>query len=465
MKGKLLLLWLVLVTSCVFGQTWVRHLEWEDLVPAWEHNPGANAYNVIPAVDGGYIMHGVVTIHNYVDEYTNVFWKVTESGEVVWRNDQPTFDNTPMTCLVSNGINKYYGLSSEYHRNILYTYDAQLNPINSIMIDSLLTNGEHIQFWSMIAVDDGLVFGGRNFLEPFILKINYGYEIEWSRTFHELESSILNDIKKTLDGGLIWSGDDNLVHMNSQGDTLWVYRTETPVTSIGSIIPKTDGSYIVQSSLEPYQQGISQFDSNGNHIVSHPYILPGDLVGTGRYFTASADQQVVILRATFDTNPVWEDHGMMHKLSPEGEFIWHNVYQNNHNSSDVGHGRSPMIIDDQGYYTLCIDPMTIIRADENGNAVSNEDPSYDTPGIVSVQVYPNPAKERINFAFSILPRSGKISMSIYNLRGQLVDQIAIGEDARQQQWDQPLGFGNGVYIFKLLDCGDLLYSGKFTIIR
>ncbi|HNX37198.1 MAG TPA: hypothetical protein PKI15_02455, partial [Candidatus Cloacimonadota bacterium] len=224
MKGKLLLLWLVLVTSCVFGQTWVRHLEWEDLVPAWEHNPGANAYNVIPAVDGGYIMHGVVTIHNYVDEYTNVFWKVTESGEVVWRNDQPTFDNTPMTCLVSNGINKYYGLSSEYHRNILYTYDAQLNPINSIMIDSLLTNGEQIKLLAMIDVDDGLIFGGHNRLKSFIIKLNYDYNLQWAHTLNSLNSTDLRELTNSPYDGFIGVGQKDLIRFNSNGDTLWVYQ-------------------------------------------------------------------------------------------------------------------------------------------------------------------------------------------------------------------------------------------------
>ena len=92
MKGKLLLLWLVILTSCAFGQTWVRQLEWEDLVPAWEHNPDAYAYNVIPAIDGGYIMHGVVTIHNYVDEYTNVFWKVLSHNS---RNSAFTVKKSP----------------------------------------------------------------------------------------------------------------------------------------------------------------------------------------------------------------------------------------------------------------------------------------------------------------------------------------------------------------------------------
>ncbi|HPS38478.1 MAG TPA: T9SS type A sorting domain-containing protein [Candidatus Cloacimonadota bacterium] len=465
MKGKLLLLWLVLVTSSVFGQTWVRHLEWEDLIPAGEHNPVANAYNVIPSVDGGYIMQGGLTTHQFlVDSYTNIFWKVSTEGEVIWRNDQYTYDHPPLTCLVSNGVDKYYGLSSEYHRNILYTYDAQLNPINSIMVDTLLTNEEQIKLRTMILVDEGIVLSGYNHLSSFIMKMDFSYNITWSKTFQDLDSTGFNDIKRTLDGGVICAGGDDIVRMNPLGDTLWVYQIPAPMPRVFYIVCNPDGTY----SALGYHDGIrsiEMYDQNGVYLGGNIYTALGY---TRPYISVVGypDGSVILLEAWFSGHALpWEDYGMLHKISLAGTILWNSIFLQHPYGNDVGHGSNPLFVDEQGYIVLCVDPMTVIKADENGTAVSNYDPILDTPGIVSVQAYPNPAKENINFVFHDLPKSAKLSMNIYNLRGQLLDQIAIVDNARGQQWELPTDLESGVYLVRIMDGSLPITSSKFTIIK
>ncbi len=470
MKGKLLLLWLVILTSCAFGQTWVRQLEWEDLVPAWEHNPDAYAYNVIPAVDGGYIMHGVVTIHNYVDEYTNVFWKVTQSGEVVWRNDQPTFDNTPMTCFVSNGVDKYYGLSSEYHRNILYTYDAQLNPINSIMIDTLLTNGEDIQLMTMISVDDGLVFCGRNNSEPFLLKFDYGLNVIWARSYTNLVSDCFIGLKHNQDGGYVASGLRNLIRTNPAGDTLWTYSVASQTTGFASPV------YIINNNftlLVVDDEGVSiiNFDMSGQFLDEYTLILPGSSSG-GISMIGTQDGNIAMMRflTQYDHLP-YESLGLLHKFSNTGEVLWSNVFLPVNPSvweyHTGGLGINPLFIDDVGFFVLCADDMKIIRADQNGNAVLNSDQFVPNHQSVSSLIFPNPSKGEISIRTKPILGGKLLILSVFNLKGQKLFtrkiihdgtkvSINVREECQLTNW-------KGTFLYHLSDGDRLVSSGKFTL--
>ena len=468
MKGKLLMLWLVLFTSCVFAQTWVRHLEWEDLVPAWEHYPVATANNVIPAVDGGYIMQGILTLRHFEVEnfYRNIFWKISPTGEIVWRIVQQEFHAQKMVCLVSNGIDKYYGLISHCHWNILYTYDTQLNTTNRIVIDTMFTNGELLTLNTVNVVDDGLLISGSNWSDSFLMKLNNNMELVWSRTYQEPSYyGGFFSVFVSQEGSITCSSTYKLYWLSSLGDTLHVYNVESPLTYLTYIVPHSDGSFFVQCSMDTNQYGFAHFDSAGNYISVYPYTLPGNTGGVYKRYTNSTDQQIIIFQERYDRYPEWQDYGILHKFSLTGENQWNSLFFSTSNDQDIGHGNQSLCIDDQGYYILCLDPMTIIRADENGNAVSNNDPSTDTPGIVSVHAYPNPAKDRINFVFSGLPRSSKLSMSIYNLRGQLMDQIVIGEITRQLQWELPTDLESGVYLVRIKDGSLPISSSKFTIIK
>ena len=464
MKAKLLFVLLAVLTGWVYAQTWTRHLAWEDLVPAWEDHPVAEAYNVIPAIGGGYLMQGVLTIHEYDDYYINVFWKVSNGGEVLWRQDFYAPEDR-ISCLVSNGVDRYYALSPHYHRNILYEYDAQMNPVRSITIDSLFTNGEQIELFTMIGVDGGMVLGGRNRSNPFIMKLDNNLEPVWSHTFNGLNSIAFWDIKQTLDGGLICSGGDDLLRLNSQGDSLWVYSVAPHVSYLGDIVCNADHSYIVRG-YSINQPSVFNFDDNGTYLGGYPYTLPGASGRYGRYFIVSTDQQLVILGANFSGYSIdWEEYGMLHKVSPLGNVIWSNIFLQHPNHYDVGRGRNPIFIDDQGYFILCVDPMIIIRADENGNAVSNNDPANDAPETISVKAYPNPAMEKINFVLSNISKSNDLSLAVYNLRGQILHKIEIDQNAKLQAWNLPPELGTGVYLYRLIDGDSVIKSGKFTIVR
>ena len=156
---------------------------------------------------------------------------------------------------------------------------------------------------------------------------------------------------------------------------------------------------------------------------------------------------------------------MLHKVAPSGNVIWSNIFLQHPNHNDVGLGRNPIFIDDQGCYILCVAPMIIIRADENGNAVSNNDPANDAPETISVQAYPNPAMKKINFVLSNIPKTNDLSLAVYNLRGQIMQKIDFDENAKLQAWDLPPNLGTGVYLFRLIDGKKVIKSGKFTIVR
>ena len=111
MKKYLVLLFLiVLASSAICTQTWVKQLPMDGL-PHWAHND-TKLCNVIAAIDGGYIAQCYKT-NSSEDGWAwhdfNILWKLDEEGNVLQRT---TIDRgQTIVSMVSNGVDRYYFLA------------------------------------------------------------------------------------------------------------------------------------------------------------------------------------------------------------------------------------------------------------------------------------------------------------------------------------------------------------------
>ena len=76
-------------------------------------------------------------------------------------------------------------------------------------------------------------------------------------------------------------------------------------------------------------------------------------------------------------------------------------------------------------------------------------------------LFPNPARDFLNIQFAIEYPKGNLQVSIYNVFGKLVDAKIISDVRINPQLDVSK-FLDGVYLIKISDDENCLFSGKFV---
>jgi predicted outer membrane repeat protein len=67
--------------------------------------------------------------------------------------------------------------------------------------------------------------------------------------------------------------------------------------------------------------------------------------------------------------------------------------------------------------------------------------------VIKLNNYPNPFNPETTISFSILEDS-KVNLSIYNIKGQLIDEITVSNQQTEVSWNAE-GLASGIYIYKL----------------
>ena len=178
MKKRLWFTLLLLMSiGLLTGQTWIRWFNFGGLCPGPSKSSRAKLCNVIPAIGGGYLLQGYVEftygdIPAYAD---NVFWKLDEYGEIVWRRTGG--GNFAFNSIVSNGIDRYYCLRTQSGYSTLYIFDNELNWLG--YYHNYTASLYDIQY-----VEDGLVFAGKVNGQAVVIKTDFQFNVIWqSSTF------------------------------------------------------------------------------------------------------------------------------------------------------------------------------------------------------------------------------------------------------------------------------------------
>ena len=79
----------------------------------------------------------------------------------------------------------------------------------------------------------------------------------------------------------------------------------------------------------------------------------------------------------------------------------------------------------------------------------------------SIQVYPNPANEKVTFKLNTRTLNSKTDIVIFNSLGQAVHQI---NDISSNEVKWNIGATNeGIYYYKVLSDGALTFTGKIIV--
>ncbi|MBD3235065.1 MAG: T9SS type A sorting domain-containing protein [candidate division Zixibacteria bacterium] len=103
--------------------------------------------------------------------------------------------------------------------------------------------------------------------------------------------------------------------------------------------------------------------------------------------------------------------------------------------------------------------------DQSGWLDKYESPAPTADRSVLLESYPNPFNAQTMITFS-LPESGKVSLKVYNIKGQLVAKLADGEHKAGSYsvvWDASQ-YSSGVYFYKL-EAGDRVHTKRMTLLK
>jgi hypothetical protein len=430
------------------GSTWIRSYSIEGVCPYEYNYLSIKAYNVIPAIGGGYLVQGFVEYFDY--EFwvwaANVFWKVDENGEVIWRRSGLRWE--PYNIIISNGVDRYYCIASISGYSWMEIYDNQMNYIGSY--DFELINGIYPSINDAVITDDGIVFAVQLYGEAVILKTDFELNLEWlgdSTTNH-----IVSGFTKLnrFNGGWIGASTGLIAFMDAVGDTIWTY----------------DGN------SEPYyfQDCILTHDNQvfgiGFHGVTGDYYLFGFDLTNQSVTTIPIDYNLYIglyppaLIEGADGKLVFYDLGpnseILRAYSRSGERLWSRYFSPTVCSS-LGYGASNILTTDDYEILFCAvgyDGITLVKTDSNGIVVSNEDPIL-TPSAISSSHYPNPASDQITIDYKAESRESILTLEVFNIRGQMLYSCPLtGSEGSHQLsllQDTDSRWAPGVYMYRVKD--------------
>jgi hypothetical protein len=461
MKRPIFILLLVFACSLLLAQTWQRTYPWADVCQEEYNNASADVYNVIPAIGGGYLMQGYAEFINYDFPVmmTNIFWKIDENGDVVWRRIGGSWH---FNSIVSNGIDRYYALDTDNAN--LFIFDENMNFINNLQLGPLY----HMPgiFKDMVIVDDGLVFAGS--LSPgngwILMKIDFNYDLLWTKEIvNDIPDMGCESLKQSNDGGFIGVSTRMFAQFDAQGDTLYMYNNHGDQYFYDCVQTSDNNIFALGISEDSFTYKIFRVDSIQDTISDITNGLPVIVNEAHLFINLSLDSSLVFLAQTSE--------GKLHKYNQQGGHEWSRDYQTD-NSGYLGYGTKNLICPDSGTIIFCMGDINshiyMIKVDSLGNVVANEDhilPSSTT----NLSNYPNPVQTDVNIKYDVPNQSGMLSLEIFNIRGQKVLTQILKTKSGQYRWNgcdqESKVLKSGVYIYCLKVDGKIVKSNKMIILR
>ena len=458
MKKYLVLLFLiVLASSAICTQTWVKQLPMDGL-PHWAHND-TKLCNVIAAIDGGYIAQGYKT-NSSEDGWAwhdfNILWKLDEEGNVLQRT---TIDRgQTIVSMVSNGVDRYYFLAQESQggETLLLVLDTGLNLLETY--NFRITNGYSIVLYDMQYADDGLVFVSQGW-QPMVLKTDFQFNVIWQSEIFGVGDAL--SIEPYGDGWVSVTMRE-FANISETGDTLWTFYDSINNKSFDDCIVSLDDRVFLLGLHEILE--MNMFDRNLNLVAGE---TPG---GSNRFGNRSIDilpNGNIVYTGRAGTGEV------LHCYSPDGVHQWSRSYNTNIWATYFGTGSKNLLVMPDGSIIFLLYSRSdetysyLIKTDMQGNVVANDDPIIPVP-VASIVAYPQPASNRLTLSIkSELP--GDLSYSIYNIKGQKFYTGEVSGHQREQSIDLDASIiesmPNGIYLVNLKQNNKTIASCKVVIVK
>ncbi len=446
-KQFLITLLFLLICTLASGQSWIRYYLFDDLCPGPHNSASSKVCNVIPAIGGGYLLQGYVEFaYGDIPAYANnVFWKLDENGEIVWRRTGG--GNFAFNSIVSNGIDRYYCLRTQSGYSTLYIFDNELNWLGYY-------HNFTGSFYDMQYVDDGFVFAGRVNSQAVVLKTDFQFNVIWQSDIFGIGEAL--SVEPYGDGWVSMTIRE-FAEINAIGDTLWTYYDSINNTGFYDCTVASDNSiYLlglfkiwkvntVEGSLELIAENVpGGFDSYRKRSID---MLPnGNIVYTGKS----------------DTNQ------LLHSYSPDGVHQWSRSYDTL-GAIYFGTGSKNLLVMPDGSILFCMHHgrIVLIKTDAEGNVVANDDPIAPVP-VASIMAYPQPASSKVMVSFKS-DLVGDMGYSIFNIKGQRIYSGNIDRYHKEQSFELPEDvlkqMANGIYLLCLEQGQSKIATTKLVVVK
>ncbi len=262
-------------------------------------------------------------------------------------------------------------------------------------------------------------------------------------------------------GELIGDVEIAIVRLDTVGDTLWSRIIPNDSIGILSRIVETNDHGLallgnIDDSLYNNPMCIIRTDSLGNFLWRKEYYsLKADNFEEIR---SCSDNGFIVCGSYNDTNNIIRC--FLFKTDANGDSLWYKEYQSNYAS----HLKDVRQTTDNGFVatgTITL-PTTqpsvfLLKTDSLGNVVSQLD--IDSPKLDFINVYPNPADDRIEIRLQQF--SNKVKLSCYSISGEFIFNETILDS---QVNIKTTSFKNGVYFLKI-ETGEFTVSKRFVVIH
>ena len=367
-------------------------------------------------------------------------------------------------------------------------------------VDFMSDNGDFVDF---VETSDGdfLTIGSRIPSGGYMLKRDSEGNRLWAQSYTSFGTMTMSN---TSDGNIILGGVVNsniaLRKIDNNGNTLWTKSCEFGNFSrANSIMETTEGDYIITgiASGNGYDIIVMKTDSAGDSLWSRTFDGFGEH-DEGNCIIETNDGNLLVGGVIGAPAPVY-GYGFLSYLYPNGDTLWKkNIpatifspflslydditaltayggcygeakmikidYNGNINYEKLIYGYRP--IGDksfqkiEGGYIFLSRPgsydfrIALTKTDNNGNFLSID----DNPQFVNeiINAYPNPFYSSIDIQYILPYQIRNFTITIYNIKGELVNQIKLSKDnllSGNKTWDGKTFDGkevsNGIYFLKL----------------
>jgi len=448
-KHLMFTLLLLLSLGLVAGQTWIRYYLFNDLCPGPNNSASSKACNVIPAIGGGYLLQGYVEFANedVLTYANNVFWKLDENGDIVWRRTGG--GNFVFNSVVSNGIDRYYCLSTQSGYSTLCIFDNELNWLGYY-------HKYNASLYDMQYVDDGLIFAGKVNGQAVVLKTDFQFNVVWQSDGFSLYGFGFNTIEP-YDNGWISLARGKFANFTAVGDTIWTYTAVDYSTSLFDCKVSSDNNIYILGyyklwrvnsegqSLELVADSIPA-GYPLNEIVSLEVLPNGNLV----YLSRSSTNQI------------------LHCYNPDGTLQWSRSY-NTFGAIYFGKGSKNLLVMPDGsiLFPMHHGTIVLVKTDSEGNVVANDDPIAPV-FVSSIMAYPQPASSTVMISVKS-DLVGDLGYSIFNIRGQRIYSGKINGHHKDQSFELPNEaldrMPSGVYLISLDKGNSKIATTKLVVVK
>lgn len=458
---------------------WLQTYPWQNVCHYSYHQSYITAYNVIPALGGGYVLDAQAGFSfsdpDFPSYYSyRILWKLAENGTAEFRRAAEGFNHGYQT-LVSDGQSCYYGIWQENANTHLDLFDAELSLINSYSF--VAQNGLSARLNDLIWTAQGLLLCGSVDGQSKLIMTDHQFNLLWQG---DSLGSSPNGIFACLPYQEGWLGisSDRLACFSAVGDTLWthnsqpMYLVDLLVTDTNRIIviaaDQTNSNSYSQLSLLEYlpannelnfltNTGMSGYNPQYYNPISLIENVNGDLLVFGR---CGAEQ-----------------YRILNCYGPDGTYLWSRSFFDAAEGIP-GKGKNNIFATNAGDLVFCMgfDPIdfnnpegiAVAKASYLGEITSVEDQAL-IPSTATICHYPNPAVNSLSFGFELKGNLDKPELQIYNLKGQLLwtkELKGLSGTLSLNLNDKPFNdLSNGIYLYRLCNGKIALQTGKFTLLK